>query len=366
VTDDDDPSDARLLQKTTQEVFAELFPSTRVRELMATDSGWDRQTWKRLTGELGIAGLMIDEDLGGSGLSARELGLVFEEAGRCLGAAPLFAVAGLAIPLLISVGDDDAREALLPKLCDGSLIATVMYADGDGRWGPSHVDVQVQAGRLHGGGGFVVDAGCADLIFIPVREAEGLAVYAVERDAAGVDVVALVPLDQTRKQARVTLTGARGVRLGDGADAVQRGFDTSCALLACELTGVAARCLEMTTDYARDRVQFGRRIGSFQAVKQKLAEALIQVESARSAATAAASAAADRGTDLWWTASLAKAYCSEAAMHVAEETIQLHGGIGFTWEHDAHLFFKRARTGEEMLGSAREHYDRVGTHLSVI
>jgi alkylation response protein AidB-like acyl-CoA dehydrogenase len=366
VSHDDDPNDARLLQKTTQEVFAELFPSTRVRELMATDSGWDRQTWKRLTGELGIAGLMIDEDLGGSGLSARELGLVFEEAGRCLGAAPLFAVAGLAIPLLISVGDDDARKALLPKLCDGSLIATVMYADGDGRWGPSHVDVQVQAGRLHGAGGFVVDAGCADLIFIPVREAEGLAVYAVERNAAGVDVVALVPLDQTRKQARVTLTGARGVRLGDGADAVQRAFDTSCALLACELTGVAARCLEMTTDYARDRVQFGRRIGSFQAVKQKLAEALIQVESARSAATAAVSAAADRGADLWWTASLAKAYCSEAAMHVAEETIQLHGGIGFTWEHDAHLFFKRARTGEEMLGSAREHYDRVGTHLSVI
>jgi alkylation response protein AidB-like acyl-CoA dehydrogenase len=122
----------------------------------------------------------------------------------------------------------------------------------------------------------------------------------------------------------------------------------------------------MTAEYARGRLQFGRPIGSFQAVKQKLADLLIQVESARSAATAAVAAAADHSPDLWWTASLAKAYCSEAAMHASEETIQIHGGIGFTWEHDAHLYFKRARTGEELLGTAREHYDRVAEHVSQI
>jgi acyl-CoA dehydrogenase len=358
-------ADAQLLQHTTREVFTELFPSARVRELMATQSGFDLKDWRRLTGELGVTGLMVDEQFGGSGLSARELGVVFEQAGRSLGGAPMFAVAGLAIPLLLQCGDTAACTRWLPGLCDGSLLATVIYADADGRWGPAQVDIRADGDRLSGRSGYVVDAD-SDLIFTTARTPDGPAVFAVERHGDGVEVTPLITLDQTRKQARVDFTGARGMRLDTAAGSVDRAYATSCALLACELVGVAARCLDMTVEYARERVQFGRPIGSFQAIKQKLADLLIQVESARSAATAAVDAVAADSPDLCWTASLAKAYCSEAAMHASEETIQIHGGIGFTWEHDAHLYFKRARSGEELLGTAREHYDRVAEHLSHI
>jgi acyl-CoA dehydrogenase len=360
------PADERLLRDTAHKVFGELFPSGVIRELMATDAGWHRPTWRRLVEQLGLAGIVVDEKFGGSGLSAREAGLVFEEAGRCLGAEPLFAVAGLAVPLLLATGDDAACARWLPGLCDGTLIATAVYADAQGRFGPARVDVRADGGRLFGCGGYVVDAGTADVVFTPASTPDGLAIFAVESGAPGVEFTPLVTLDQTRKQAHVVFDGAPAVRLqvADATEALERAYATSCALLACELAGVAAQCLDMTTAYARRRVQFGRPIGSFQAVKQKLAELLIRVESARSAATAAVAAV---GTpDLWWTASLAKAYCSEAAMRAAEETIQLHGGIGFTWEHDAHLYFKRARAGEEMLGTAREHYARVGEHVSQI
>ena len=368
MTDQIDVGDTRLLQSTAREVFTQLFSSQHVRDLMATDSGWDRRSWQRLTGELGVAGLMVDESLGGSGLTARELGLVFEEAGRCLGGGPMFSVAGLAIPLLLHSGDTTACERWLPPLCDGSLIATAIYADRDGRWGPAQVDIRAEDNRLFGRSGYVVDAAAAELILTPARTPEGPAIFAVETHTDGVDVTPLVTLDQTRKQARVEFTGVQGIRLHSAAaeEALDRAYALSCALLACELSGVAARCLEMTADYARERVQFGRPIGSFQAIKQKLADLLIEVESARSAATAAVSAAASDSPDLWWTASLAKAYCSDAAMHASSETIQIHGGIGFTWEHDAHLYFKRARTGQELLGSADVHYRRVGAHLSGI
>jgi alkylation response protein AidB-like acyl-CoA dehydrogenase len=368
MSQDTELADAQLLQRTARAVFADLFPSARVRELMATPEGFDRRDWRRLTGELGVTGLMVDEQFGGSGLSARELGVVFEHAGRTLGGAPMFAVAGLAIPLLLAAGDADAHARWLPGLCDGSLLATVIYADAGGRWGPAKVDIHADGDRLFGRSGYVIDAAASDVIFTPARTPDGTAVFAVDRRDAAVKVTPLITLDQTRKQARVELAGAHGVRLNSTTivPGVDRAYATSCALLAAELAGVAARCLDITTEYARERVQFGRPIGSFQAIKQKLADLLIQVESARSAATAAVDAVATDGPDLGWTASLAKAYCSEAAMHAGEETIQIHGGIGFTWEHDAHLYFKRARSGQELLGTARKHYDTVAKHLSDI
>ena len=356
----------KALRDTVRGAFHQMFSSRTVRDFMATDTGWDPATWQRLVREVGVAGIAVGERFGGSALSAREAGLVFEEAGRCLATAPLLAVTGLAVPLLCAARDDAASERWLPALCDGSLIATVAYADAHGRFGPDRVDVRAKADRLFGTGGYVVDAASADVVFTPARTADGPAIFAVERGAPGVEIRSLVTLDQTRKQSHVVFDNAPAVRLrvADPAEALNEAFATSCALLACELSGVAAKCLDVTAEYARTRIQFGRPIGSFQAVKQKLAELLIRVESARSAATAAVAAV---GTpDLWWTASLAKAYCSEASMRAAEETIQLHGGIGFTWEHDAHLYFKRARSGEELLGTAREHYARVGEHLRQI
>jgi alkylation response protein AidB-like acyl-CoA dehydrogenase len=361
-----DLAETQLLQTTAREVFTELFPSERVRELMATAPGFDRGDWHRLTGELGVTGLMVGEEFGGAGLSARELGVVFEEAGRSLGGAPMFGVAGLTIPLLLESGDVDAQARWLPGLSDGSVLATVIYTDAVGRWDPGLVDISAEGNRLDGRAGYVVEAADADLLFAPARTPNGPALFAVERSSPGVTITPLVTLDQTRKQAHVEFSGAPAVQLHATGRCLDRAFAISCALLACELVGVASRCLDMSVDYARERVQFGRAIGSFQAIKQKLADLLIQVESARSAATAAAEAAASGSADLWWTASLAKAYCSEAAMRTGEENIQIHGGIGFTWEHDAHLCFKRARTGQELLGTPREHYHRVAEHLSHI
>lgn len=363
-----DLNDRKLLQRTARSVFAELFPSARLRDLMATGAGFDRQDWRRLTGELGIAGLMVDERFGGGGMSARGLGAAFEEAGRSLAAGPLFAVAGLAVPLLLQADDADAWARWLPGLCDGSLLATVVCTGADGRWGDVDVDVDAEGDRLFRRGGYVIDAAESDVIFTPARTPEGTAVFAVERPGAGVEVTPLVTLDQTRRQAHVEFAGAHGTRLygGDATGRIDRAYAISCALLASGLTGVAVRCLEMAAEYARQRVQFGRPIGSFQAIKQKLADMSIWVESARSAATAAVEAAATSSPDLWWTASLAEAYCSEAATHAGEETIQIHGGVGFTWEHDAHLCFKRAVSGAELVGTSREHYDRVAEHLSHI
>ncbi len=361
-------SDVQLLQKTVREALGEMSPPARVRALMATESGWDPRLWRRLSNELGLPGIAVDERYGGSELSERELAVVFEEAGRALLCAPLFAVAALAIPLLTAVGDEDACRRWLPSLCDGSRTATVVTTDRHGRHGPDHIEVTADGGRLHGRAGYVVDGATADVVLTPARTPAGLAVFAVDRGAPGVDVTPLVTLDQTRRQAHLTFSAAPATRVGQGgaSDAVARMFAVSCAMLASEQVGVAQRCLDMTVAYTRSRIQFGRPVGSFQAVKQKLADMLIRVESARSAATAAAQAAAAGSPDTPWVASVAKAYCSEACMAVAAETIQLHGGIGFTWEHDAHLYFKRARASEEMLGTPRDHYDRVGEHLATV
>jgi acyl-CoA dehydrogenase len=211
-----------------------------------------------------------------------------------------------------------------------------------------------------------VDGGVADVFLVPAATDAGLGVFVVRAGDTGVRVTPLVTLDQTRKQARLELDGAEGERVGSGdaTDAVVRAFWTAQALLACELAGVASRSLELTVEYVKQRVQFGRAIGSFQAVKQKAADMLIKVESAKSAAYAAARAAATGDHELVAISSVASAYCAEAAVAVTADAIQLHGGIGFTWEHDAHLYFKRALAGEQMLGTPSEHYDRVAEHLA--
>lgn len=394
----------RLLRRTVRGALDDLSSPTEVRRQMAAERGWDPSTWRRLCGELGLAGLAVPEEYGGSGFTQVELGIVFEEAGRSLLCAPLFATAALAVPLLLALDDEDARRRLLPGLCAGSVVGTVVTADETGRTLPGTdgvrlveavegaeaveaveaaeaVEVAQQAGKwsLHGIGGFVVDGAWADLILVPARTGTGLAVFAVEAGAPGLTALPLVTLDPTRRQATLTFDGTPATRLGSGdaSAALERAFDTARALLAGEQAGGAGRCLDRTVEYAKSRVQFGRPIGGFQAVKQKAADLLIRVESARSAATAAAQAAAHATSggsattgpdlpDLAVVAAVAKAYCSEAYVAVAAEMIQLHGGIGFTWEHDAHLYFKRAWTSAELLGGPVEHIEGLARHLATL
>jgi alkylation response protein AidB-like acyl-CoA dehydrogenase len=372
--------DLRLLRESLREAFARLSPPAAVRTQMATTEGWDPEIWRRLCRELGLAGLMVPEELGGGGFSAAELGVVFEEAGRVLLCAPLLATAGLAVPLLLSLRDPEACKRYLPALCDGSRVATVVTSDDNGRHLPDG-NLVAAAGRdagpvLDGAAGFVVDGASADLLLVPAQNDGGLGVYAVEVSSPGVVTTPLVTLDQTRKQARVEFTAAAAARVGtgDASAALARGLGVARALLAAEQAGGAAACLEAAVSYGTSRIQFGRPIGSFQAFKQKAADLLIQVESARSAAQAAVQAAASAlgpsaeaalpgVPDLAVTSLVAAIYCSDAYLAVAAENIQMHGGIGFTWEHDAHLYFKRAWSAREMLGSPEEHTDRLATLL---
>jgi alkylation response protein AidB-like acyl-CoA dehydrogenase len=371
----------RLLRESLREALGELSPFAEIRRQMDTVQGWDPRLWRRLCRELGVAGLMVPEELGGGGFSAVELGVVFEEAGRVLLCAPLLATAGLAVPLLLALDDREAAKRYLPDLCDGSRVATVVTSDANGRQLPDGdlvaVTVRDSGPVLDGTAGFVVDGASADLLLVPARAAAApVGVYAVEASSPGVNVTPLVTLDQTRKQASVEFTGAPAVRVGpaDASAALAQGLDVARALLAAEQVGGAAACLEAAVSYAKTRVQFGRPIGSFQAIKQKAADLLIQAESARSAAQAAVQAAAAalnpsfQGAlpgvpDLPITALVAKIYCSDAYLTIAAENIQLHGGIGFTWEHEAHLYFKRAWASGQMLGSPEEHTERLARLL---
>jgi acyl-CoA dehydrogenase len=338
--------DLTLLRETVRAAFDDLSPMTEVRRLMDTEPGWDRAVWTRLCREIGLAGLAVPESCGGTGGCAVELGVVFEEAGRSLLAAPLFATAGLAVPLLLALADTDAL-GYLPEICDGSLVATVATAE-----------VTVSGDRLSGEAGYVIDGASADLILVLAQDH---AVFAVYGTADGLRRTPLVTLDPTRKQARLTFDQVPAHRIGaaNAEPAIRHALDVARALLANEQAGGAARCLAATVEYAGSRVQFGRPIGSFQAVKQQAADLLIQVESARSAAITAAQAAAGRpeAPELPVAAAVAQAYCSEAFVRVAAGMIQLHGGIGFTWEHDAHLYFKRAWTSRELLGRPEDHLE---------
>ncbi|MCW2933511.1 MAG: acyl-CoA dehydrogenase protein [Actinomycetia bacterium] len=380
--------DEELLRSAVRAALEQLSTSEDVRRAMATAQGYEDKTWQRLSRELGLPGLTIAEEYGGAGLTEAVLGIAIGEAGASLLCAPLFATAGLALPLLKALGDERAIARYAPRIAAADLTATVALAEDSGRWLPAVVAATARrAGDgdgwlLNGVKNYVVDGGTAGLILVVARAfgealpaAGELGVFAVDKGAAGLETEQLVTLDQTRKQARLTLgnvgaslvgvTGATAVAAVDKATAVSR------ALLAAEQAGGAQHCLDMTVEYARARIQFGRAIGSFQAIKQRLAEMLILTESAKSAAYAALAAAGDASedkdaADLEHVAAAAALTAGEAYAYVSAQTVQLHGGIGFTWEHDAHLYFKRARASALLLGTASELTDLIGCQLAAI
>jgi alkylation response protein AidB-like acyl-CoA dehydrogenase len=331
------------------------------RRAMASDAGFDADVWRGLV-ELGLPSLAVPEAHGGAGLGAVEIAAVMEELGRALACTPFFSSACLATPALVLGGDDAQQRAHLPRLAEGAR-ATLAFAG------------RVSARRdgadaiLDGAHDFVVDGHTAELLLVCARENDGAGVWIVEPDAPGVSRAAIASLDPTRKLATVRLEGVRvpaSARLpAAGASLVERVLDRARAALAAEQVGGAARCLELSVEYAKTRMQFGRPIGSFQAIKHKCADLLVLVESARSAAYWAAFAAAASEDELPEAAALAQSYCSETFLRAAGETIQIHGGIGFTWEHDAHLYFRRARSSATLLGSAPEARERLARALGL-
>ncbi|GEL17555.1 acyl-CoA dehydrogenase family protein [Pseudonocardia asaccharolytica] len=353
------------LRRTVRRFCAEHSDEATVRRWMDSPAGYDPATWARLGGELGVLGLAAPDESGVVG-GLVDQAVVAEELGAALLCGPVFGTIGLAIPALVMAGDGGLRDELLPPLVAGVRTAAFAVPERAGRFDPASITV----GAVRAGGGWeltgwlaqVVDAAAADVLLVAASGPDGVALFAVEGTADGVDRELLSTMDLTRRQAAVRLSEAPARLLADPGDAervIGYALDVGAVLLAAEQVGGAQRLLDLTVEYAKHRLQFGRPIGSFQAVKHRLADMLVAVEHARSTAYHAAWAIQGGTDDPWLATSIAQATCSQAYSRVAADTLQLHGGIGFTWEHQAHLYYKRAVTDAALLGSAEEHRNRI-------
>ena len=350
--------------------LAEQSPTKEVRRLMETDAGWERASWQRQNTDLGLTALRIPEAYGGHGFGFGEQGIVLEEMGRALLCAPYFATV-LATGAIINAGAEADKQALLPDIALGETIATMACAEDSGVWdaGATTMTATPTGGgfRLNGHKSFVLDGHTAALIVVLARAPgstgdDGLAFFTVRGDASGLERRALKTMDWTRKLARLTFDNVEAKPLGapaGAADAFRRIMIEAAVCLANETVGVAERLREDALAYAKMRMQFGRQIGSFQSMKHKCADMLLDVELAKSAAYYAAAALDDGDNDVAASAHLAKACAGEAALQTAIHAVQIHGGIGFTWDNDTHLWYKRARSSEVLFGSTVHHREEM-------
>ena len=360
------------LRKTVRSFLEQKSSEAEVRRLMETEEGYDQAVWKQMGEQMGLQGLAIPEEYGGSGYSYIELIVVLEEMGRRLLAAPYFSTVALAANTLLHCGDDAAKKEHLPGIASGETIATLAFTEANGRWDEEGITMQASGSgdswTLDGEKMFVLDGHIADLILVAAKTGAGTSLFAVQGDASGLTRTPLATMDQTRKQAKLTFSSTPAKLIGtdgQGWQTLSTVLDLAAVALAAEQVGGAQFVLEMAVQYAKDRIQFGRPIGSFQAIKHKCADMLLEVESAKSAAYYAGWCAAEMNDELPSVASLAKAYCSEAYFHAAAENIQIHGGIGFTWEHPAHLYFKRAKSSELLFGDPTYHRELLAQRIGI-
>jgi alkylation response protein AidB-like acyl-CoA dehydrogenase len=354
----------RALRSAVADLMARHSTEAQVRTLMATDTGLDPKVWHELVA-MGLTGLLIGEEYGGAGAGPVEMGIAMEGMGRVLLVSPFLSTAVLVPSLLAATGDAAECAAVLPRIAAGDLIASVAFAEDDSARLPTTIATSAgaigDAWHVTGYKHFVLDAQSADRLYVLAETDAGPAVFAVDAGAAGLDVTPLTTVDPTRKQCRLQFvdTPARLVgRLGAGVEVFTAALDRAALALVSEQAGGARRAVEMATDYAKTRYQFGRAIGSFQAVKHMCADMLLEAESAVSAARFVAGSFAEQAHSRLADLALAQAYCSDAFVFVAATNIQVHGGIGFTWEHPAHLYLRRARSDAQLLGSPSWHRER--------
>jgi alkylation response protein AidB-like acyl-CoA dehydrogenase len=366
-----------LLRKTARDFLSEYAPSSCVREVMEGPEPYDAALWARLA-ELGWTGLALPEAHGGAGLSMIELCIVLEELGRSLAPVP-FLPSVISGSLIAELGSDVQQAEWLPGLASGRCVASLAITEESGSDEPEAMTLRAtrdaEGWRLDGGKLFVPDAAAADLILVVARTGgegeKGLGVFAVPARSPGLSIEPLKGMDLLRPLHRLDFAGVRveaGRLLGDVPDAwpeVRRVLDRARVMICAEMVGGADRCLEDSVQYAKERVQFGRPIGVHQAIKHKCADMLLRVESARSVTYYAAWAAAVDDEEAALASAMAKAYASDAYRHVSAENIQIHGGVGFTWEYDCHLYFKRAKSDEAWLGDGTRQRERVATLLEI-
>ena len=357
----------QLFRDSLRKFLDATSPTTRVRQVMESESGFDASLWKRMADELALPGIGIAEAQGGAGFGWTEVCIAMEEFGRTLCPSPFMASSVLSMAALTSMAPK-AGGSLLSAIASGECHCTLAAQELTGQWDFAAWDCTAtsrgQSWILSGVKHLVVDGAAAQTLLVVARQTDQrtLALFEVDARASGVDRRALKVIDSTRRLAQITLTDAPARLLGLAGDhnaALERTLDLASIALANEMVGGMSRLFTDTLAYTRLRVQFGRNIASFQAIKHRMAELVIQVELARSAAYYAASAA-DAGADnLSYLASLAKSLASDAYLLAAQEAIQLHGGIGFTWDNDTHLWFKRAKSSEVFLGTPSWHRERM-------
>ncbi|MEP6785851.1 MAG: acyl-CoA dehydrogenase family protein [Sphingomonadales bacterium] len=333
-----------MIAATVRAFFATHAASERTRAAMSGD-GIDHELWSGFTKESGLAGVAIPEDFGGAGLGMVELAIVAEAAGGMVAAFPLLASIGFCTPAILAGGTAEQRQSLLPPLVSGAMVASFSLSD----------EISYVNGRVSGMASYVPHGEAADIFILVTDGGPGV----VRREATGVTITPQVTMDQTRPLARIDFDAVEFALLDDGPSALSAALATSWLVIAADALGGAQACLDRTVAYARERIQFGRAIGSFQAVKHRLADMMVEVEQARSAVYWAACAMDELSAEAPLAVHAAKAFACDTYSRCAGEMIQLHGGIGFTWEHDAHLFLKRARSNHDLLGTPDWHREQV-------
>lgn len=364
------------LRESVRAFLAQECPLTRVREWMERDCGGDEKLWEQMA-ELGWWGLVLPQEYGGSGLGPLELVVMLEEMGKVLIPGRFFSTVVLA-GLAIEMGGSPAqKQRFLPQIAEGRLCASLAQLEANGRWGAEGVRLPATPTpggfRLDGTKLFVQDADSAQLLVVPVRTggggSDGITLVLLDPQTDGVAIRRHRVTDPTRCYCELTLSdvvvGEDAVlgAVGAGWPILARLHDAAKVALCAEMCGGSQRVLDMTIAFAKTREQFGHPIGAFQAIQHKCADMLLEVEGSKSATYAAAWALVESEPDAHRAACMAKAYCSDAYAHVAGEGIQIHGGLGFTWEQDPHLFYKRAKVCQDLFGNARENFDLVAETL---
>ena len=343
----------QILKDTARKFFANESPIAHVRKLMETDTAYDPVLWQKLA-EQGFTGIIFPEESGGMGLGMVELVLLMEEAGYALLPGPLFSTL-FAGAVLHTCGSDEQKQKYLLPICNGQARATVAFLEANASWNAGDLKMSAASGKLNGTKLFVTDAAVAN--FILAATAGG--VYLVDAKARGVRIGPMKGMDLTRKIYSVEFSNALAEKLSGNSSGLERALNIATAALAAEMTGGMQRVLETAVAYAKTRKQFGKPIGIFQAVQHMCADMYLETESARSAAYYAAWALEENAPDAATSVSIAKMYASDAARTVGNRGIQVHGGMGFTWENDLHLYYRRAKTSETMLGDAAFHRERI-------
>ena len=360
-------SEQEEFRSNLRRFLADKSPTKEVRRLMETEAGWERDSWKAINTELGLTAIRIPEAYDGHGFGFGELCIVLEEMGRSLLCAPFFATAVLAVGAILAAGTEEQKKKLLPDIALGDTIATMAWVEDNGRWDGAGTTMTATAANggytLSGSKTMVLDGHTADLIVVLARQPgtsgdSGLSLFLVDGKAAGLTRRPLKTMDLTRKLARLEFSNVAATPLGSvgsAAAAFNRVMLEAAVCLANEMVGGADRLREDALAYAMMRMQFGKPIASFQSMKHKHADMLLEVEMAKSAAYYAAAALDDGDADAAAAVHLAKAAASDTYLQTAIHAIQIHGGIGFTYDNDTHLWFKRAKSSEVLLGDASHH-----------